>query len=102
MSQRVLEKNLGICKRSCTIRRIQLALKYCGLYFEYACDLFNKGRGNEIIVIDTVEVGSTYNVHDHDAVSGSASRGDIQKDFISKGFKNSYSEERVRKSCVRV
>ena len=70
-------------------------------YFEYACELFNKGRGSEIIVIDTVEVGAPYNVHDYDAVSGSASRGDIQKIYI-RGFKNVYEGKSVAKTLVRV
>ncbi|WP_164726260.1 hypothetical protein [Veillonella sp. 3891] len=100
MSQRVLERIWESAKEA-AVSEDTASFKVLWSYFEYACDLFNKGRGNEIIVIDTVEVGATYNVHDHDAVSGSASRGDIQKIYI-KGFKNSYSEERVRKSCVRV
>ncbi len=100
MSQRVLERIWESAKEA-ALSEDTASFKVLWSYFEYACDLFNKGRGNEIIVIDTVEVGSTYNVHDHEAVSGSASRGDIQKIYI-KGFKNTYSEERVRKSCVRV
>ena len=100
MSQRVLERIWESAKEA-AVSEDTASFKVLWSYFEYACDLFNKGRGNEIIVIDTVEVGATYNVHDHDADSGSASRGDIQKIYI-KGFKNSYSEERVRKSCVRV
>lgn len=100
MSQRVLERIWESAKEA-AVSEDTASFKVLWSYFEYACDLFNKGRGNEIIVIDTVEVGATYNVHDYDAVSGSASRGDIQKIYI-KGFKNSYSEERVRKSCVRV
>ena len=100
MNQRVLERIWESAKEA-AVSEDTASFKVLWSYFEYACDLFNKGRGNEIIVIDTVEVGATYNVHDHDAVSGSASRGDIQKIYI-KGFKNSYSEERVRKSCVRL
>ena len=100
MSQRVLERIWESAKEA-AVSEDTASFKVLWSYFEYACDLFNKGRGNEIIVIDTVDVGATYNVHDHDAVSGSASRGDIQKIYI-KGFKNTYSEERVRKSCVRV
>lgn len=100
MSQRVLERIWESAKEA-AVSEDTASFKVLWSYFEYACDLFNKGRGNEIIVIDTVEVGATYNVHDYDAVSGSASRGDIQKIYI-KGFKNTYSEERVRKSCVRV
>lgn len=100
MSQRVLERIWESAKEA-AISDDTTSFKVLWALFEYACDLFNKGRGNEIIVIDTVDVGATYNVHDHDAVSGSASRGDIQKIYI-KGFKNTYSEERVRKSCVRV
>lgn len=100
MSQRVLERIWESAKKA-AVSEDTASFKVLWSYFEYACNLFNKGRGNEIIVIDTVEVGSTYNVHDYDAVSGSASRGDIQKIYI-KGFKNTYSEERVRKSCVRV
>lgn len=100
MSQRVLERIWESAKEA-AISDDTASFKVLWALFEYACDLFNKGRGNEIIVIDTVDVGATYNVHDHDAVSGSASRGDIQKVYI-KGFKNSYSEERARKSCVRV
>lgn len=100
MSQRVLERIWESAKKA-AVSEDTASFKVLWSYFEYACDLFNKGRGNEIIVIDTVEVGATYNVHDYDAVSGSASRGDIQKIYI-KGFKNTYSEERVRKSCVRV
>ena len=100
MSQRVLERIWESAKEAAVSEDIA-SFKVLWSYFEYACDLFNKGRGNEIIVIDTVEMGATYNVHDYDAVSGSASRGDIQKIYI-KGFKNTYSEERVRESCVRV
>ena len=100
ISQRVLERIWESAKEA-AVSEDTASFKVLWSYFEYACDLFNKGRGNETIVIDTVEVGDTYNVHDHDAVSGSASRGDIQRIYI-KGFKNSYREERVRKSCVRI
>lgn len=100
ISQRVLERIWESAKQA-AVSEDTASFKVLWSYFEYACNLFNKGRGNETIIIDTVAVGDTYNVHDHDAVSGSASRGDIQRIYI-KGFKNSYREERVRKSCVRV
>ncbi len=70
-------------------------------YFEYACELFNKGREKDIFVIDSVTEGDSYVVHDYEAVQGSASRGNIQTIYI-KGFKNAYNGERLRKSCVRV
>lgn len=70
-------------------------------YFEYACELFNKGREKDIFVIDSVSEGDSYVVHDYEAVQGSASRGNIQTIYI-KGFKNAYNGERLRKSCVRV
>lgn len=100
MSQRVLERIWESAKEA-AISDDTASFKVLWAFFEYACELFNKGRGNEIIVIDTVEEGATYNVHDYDAVSGSASRGDIQKIYI-QGFKNEYRGERVRKSYVRV
>ena len=100
MSQRVLERIWESAKEA-AVSEDTASFTVLWSYFEYACDLFNKGRGNEIIVIDTVEVGATYNVHDYDAVSGSAPRGDIQKIYI-KGFKNAYNGDRLRKSCVRV
>ena len=70
-------------------------------YFEYACELFNKGREKDIFVIDSVSEGDSYVVHDYEAVQGSASRGNIQTIYI-KGFKNAYNGDRLRKSCVRV
>ncbi len=70
-------------------------------YFEYACELFNKGREKDIFVIDSVTEGDSYVVHDYEAVQGSASRGKIQTIYI-KGFKNAYNGDRLRKSCVRV
>ncbi|WP_127148050.1 hypothetical protein [Veillonella sp. VA139] len=70
-------------------------------YFEYACELFNKGREKDIFVIDSVSEGDSYVVHDYEAVQGSASRGSIQTIYI-KGFKNAYNGDRLRKSCVRV
>ena len=70
-------------------------------YFEYACELFNKGREKDIFVIDSVTEGDSYVVHDYEAVQGSASRGNIQTIYI-KGFKNAYNGDRLRKSCVRV
>lgn len=70
-------------------------------YFEYACELFNKGREKDIFVIDSVTEGDSYVVHDYEAVQGSASRGSIQTIYI-KGFKNAYNGDRLRKSCVRV
>lgn len=70
-------------------------------YFEYACELFNKGREKDIFVIDSVTEGDSYVVHDHEAVQGSAPRGNIQTIYI-KGFKNAYEGKRLRKSCVRV
>ena len=100
MNQRVLERIWESAKKA-AVSEDTASFTVLWSYFEYACDLFNKGRGNEIIVIDTVEVGATYNVHDYDAVSGSAPRGDIQKIYI-KGFKNAYNGDRLRKSCVRV
>ena len=70
-------------------------------YFEYACELFNKGREKDIFVIDSVSEGDSYVVHDYEVVQGSASRGNIQTIYI-KGFKNAYNGDRLRKSCVRV
>lgn len=70
-------------------------------YFEYACELFNKGREKDIFVIDSITEGDSYVVHDYEAVQGSASRGKIQTIYI-KGFKNAYNGDRLRKSCVRV
>lgn len=100
MNQRVLER-IWMSTKDAAVADDVDSFKVLWGYFEYACELFNKGRGSEIIVIDTVDVGATYNVHDYDAVSGSAPRGDIQKIYI-RGFKNVYEGKTVVKTLVRV
>ena len=100
MNQRVLER-IWMSTKDAAVADDADSFKVLWGYFEYACELFNKGRGSEIIVIDTVEEGATYNVHDYDAVSGSAPRGDIQKIYI-RGFKNVYEGKCVVKTLVRV
>ena len=100
MNQRVLER-IWMSTKDAAVADDVDSFKVLWGYFEYACELFNKGRGSEIIVIDTVEVGAPYNVHDYEAVSGSAPRGDIQKIYI-RGFKNVYEGKTVVKTLVRV
>lgn len=100
MTLRVLER-IWMATKDAAVADDADSFKVLWAYFEYACELFNKGRGSEIIVIDTVEVGAPYNVHDYEAVSGSAPRGDIQKIYI-RGFKNVYEGKSVTKTLVRV
>ena len=100
MKQSVLERIWDAAKNA-ALSNDTSSFNVLWAYFEYACELFNKGREKDIFVIDSVSEGDSYVVHDYEAVQGSASRGNIQTIYI-KGFKNAYNGERLRKSCVRV
>ena len=100
MKQSVLERIWDTAKNA-ALSNDTVSFNVLWAYFEYACELFNKGREKDIFVIDSVSEGDSYVVHDYEAVQGSASRGNIQTIYI-KGFKNAYNGERLRKSCVRV
>ena len=100
MKQSVLERIWDTAKNA-ALSNDTSSFNVLWAYFEYACELFNKGREKAIFGIDSVCEGDVYVVHDYEAVPGSASRGNIQTVYI-KGFKNIYTEERLRKSCVRV
>ena len=100
MKQSVLERIWDTAKNA-ALSNDTVSFNVLWAYFEYACELFNKGREKDIFVIDSVAEGDSYVVHDYEAVQGSASRGNIQTIYI-KGFKNAYNGDRLRKSCVRV
>ncbi len=100
MKQSVLERIWDAAKQAALSNDTD-SFNVLWAYFEYACELFNKGREKDIFVIDSVSEGDSYVVHDYEAVQGSASRGNIQTIYI-KGFKNAYNGDRLRKSCVRV
>ena len=100
MKQSVVERIWDAAKNAALSNDIS-SFNVLWAYFEYACELFNKGREKDIFVIDSVSEGDSYVVHDYEAVQGSASRGNIQTIYI-KGFKNAYNGDRLRKSCVRV
>jgi hypothetical protein len=100
MKQSVLERIWDAAKNA-ALSNDTSSFNVLWAYFEYACELFNKGREKDIFVIDSVSEGDSYVVHDYEAVQGSASRGNIQTIYI-KGFKNAYNGDRLRKSCVRV
>ena len=100
MKQSVLERIWDAAKNA-ALSNDTSSFNVLWAYFEYACELFNKGREKDIFVIDSVSEGDSYVVHDYEAVQGSASRGTIQTIYI-KGFKNAYNGDRLRKSCVRV
>lgn len=100
MKQSVLERIWDAAKNA-ALSNDTSSFNVLWSYFEYACELFNKGREKDIFVIDSVTEGDSYVVHDYEAVQGSASRGNIQTIYI-KGFKNAYNGDRLRKSCVRV
>lgn len=100
MKQSVLERIWDTAKNA-ALSNDTSSFNVLWAYFEYACELFNKGREKDIFVIDSVTEGDSYVVHDYEAVQGSASRGNIQTIYI-KGFKNAYNGDRLRKSCVRV
>lgn len=100
MKQSVVERIWDAAKNAALSNDIS-SFNVLWAYFEYVCELFNKGREKDIFVIDSVSEGDSYVVHDYEAVQGSASRGNIQTIYI-KGFKNAYNGDRLRKSCVRV
>lgn len=100
MKQSVLERIWDAAKNA-ALSNDTSGFNVLWAYFEYACELFNKGREKDIFVIDSVTEGDSYVVHDYEAVQGSASHGNIQTIYI-KGFKNAYNGDRLRKSCVRV
>lgn len=100
MKQSVLERIWDAAKNA-ALSNDTSSFNVLWSYFEYACELFNKGREKDIFVIDSVSEGDSYVVHDYEAVQGSAFRGNIQTIYI-KGFKNAYNGDRLRKSCVRV
>ena len=100
MKQSVLERIWDAAKNA-ALSNDTSSFNVLWAYFEYACELFNKGREKDIFVIDSVTEGDSYVVHDCEAVQGSASRGNIQTIYI-KGFRNAHTGDRLRKSCVRV
>ena len=58
-------------------------------YFEEMVKLHNKFKGEEIFSIDTVNIGDTYSVHDHESKDETISFGYVSKIYIL-GFTNKF------------
>ena len=70
-------------------------------YFEEMIKLHNKFKGEEIFSIDTVNIGDTYSVHDHESKDETASFGHVSKIYIL-GFTNKLQGKKIEKSYVLV
>lgn len=70
-------------------------------YFEEMVRLHNKFKGEEIFSIDTVNIGDTYSVHDHESREENISYGHVSNIYIL-GFTNKLQGKRIEKSYVLV
>lgn len=70
-------------------------------YFKEMVKLHNKFKGEEIFSIDTVNIGDTYSVHDHESKDETISFGHISKIYIL-GFTNKLQGKKIEKSYVLV
>ena len=70
-------------------------------YFEEMVKLHNKFKGEEIFTIDTVNIGDTYSVHDHESKDETISYGHVAKIYIL-GFSNKLQGKKIEKSYVLV
>lgn len=70
-------------------------------YFEEMVKLHNKFKGEEIFSIDTVNIGDTYSVHDHESKDETISFGYVSKIYIL-GFTNKLQGKKIEKSYVLV
>ena len=70
-------------------------------YFEEMVKLHNKFKGEEIFSIDTVNIGDTYSVHDHESKDETISFGHVSKIYIL-GFTNKLQGKYIEKSDVLV
>lgn len=70
-------------------------------YFEEMVKLHNKFKGEEIFTIDTVNIGDTYSVHDHESKDETISFGHVAKIYIL-GFTNKLQGKKIEKSYVLV
>ena len=70
-------------------------------YFEEMVKLHNKFKGEEIFSIDTVNIGDTYSVHDHESKDETTSFGHVSKIYIL-GFTNKLQGKKIEKSYVLV
>ena len=70
-------------------------------YFEEMVKLHNKFKGEEIFSIDTVNIGDTYSVHDHESKDETISFGHVSKIYIL-GFTNKLQGKKIEKSYVLV
>ena len=67
----------------------------------YGSILNNKFKGEEIFSIDTVNIGDTYSVHDHESKDETISFGHVSKIYIL-GFTNKLQDKKIEKSYVLV
>ena len=65
-------------------------------YFEEMVKLHNKFKGEEIFSIDTVNIGDTYSVHDHESKDETISFGHVSKIYIL-GFTNKLQGKKIEK-----
>lgn len=70
-------------------------------YFEEMVKLHNKFKGEKIFSIDTVNIGDTYSVHDHESKDETISFGHVSKIYIL-GFTNKLQGKKIEKSYVLV
>lgn len=70
-------------------------------YFEEMVKLHNKSKDEEIFSIDTVNIGDTYSVHDHESKDENVSFGHVSKIYIL-GFTNKLQGKKIEKSYVLV
>ena len=69
--------------------------------FRYAIYLVNQSKTEDVYVIDSTEIGDTYDVEYHRLTKRSRAHGNITK-LVLLGFKNTYSDTIVRKSIVQI
>ena len=70
-------------------------------YFEEMVKLHNKFKGEEIFTIDTVNIGDTYSVHDHESKDETISYGHVAKIYIL-GFTNKLQGKKIANSYLVV
>ncbi|WP_296032747.1 hypothetical protein [uncultured Veillonella sp.] len=71
-------------------------------YFEYMVELFNEAKNEKVVIIDDVNEGDFYNIHDFECIDSNKSYGGIVSKVYLPGFINNYNNKRIEKSLVDI
>lgn len=71
-------------------------------YFEYMVKLFNEAKNEKVVIIDDINEGEFYNIHDFECIDPNKSYGGIVSKVYLPGFINNYNQKRIEKSLVDI